>query len=913
LTGGSRRVILTLVVVVQPQGRVTFLFTDIEQSTRLLEALGPERYAEALEAHRRLLRSAFAREDGYEVDCEGDGFVVAFASPRNAIAAAAAAQRALVSRAWPGPLSVRIGLNTGEVLVAPPKYVGLAVHRAARVMQAAHGGQVLLSHSTRAFLAEDGDGLEVRDLGMHRLKDLGEPERLYQLVGNGLESEFPPPRTLENRPTNLPSQTTPLIGRTDEIERLTQLLSGDARLVTLTGAGGSGKTRLALQVAAELVEWMPGGVLFVSLAPLVQPEQVMPAIAQTLGLHERPHESLVETVAVYLRDREVLLVLDNFEHLLVAAPGVSRLLTAAPRLRVLATSRARLKLAGEQVLPVPPLPVPSGSADVEAVSQFDAVKLFVDRAIAVRPGFHVTNANASAVAEICVRLDGLPLAIELAAARLALLTPQELLARLSKRLELGTGTRDAEARQRTLRATIEWSHDLLSPKEQELFANLAVFAGGCTLDAAEAVCADEGVLDSLLALVEHNLVNRTEVDGESRYWQLETIREYAQERLAAASRGEEVRGRHARCFGELAQHGLEVLVTEEHDQAWLDRMTREAENLRAALEWAVDRDELELAMTLYVGLPPGLFPARTDAMWASALVHRTPGVESITRVHLLMRAARAVKEEEGNKALADELLAESLALSRRVGYGRGIVLSLLERASVHRDQEHARDLVREAEEVARAGGDDLALSWCYFVAGMLAEYDDYAEAVAHMERCVELRRAQGGRIVMHQQLGHLGWCWLGTGDYARGAELMEEAHAIARRHGQNLWISWILVQLAYARVLLGDLGTAEEHLRETLEICRHTGQRWIGACALQCLGAVLADRGELERACRLWTAGISILLASGGFAGGPIDDEIERRYVAAALARIDPAARQVWEREAKVLTLEEGIEYALAE
>src|SRR5215210_4074602 len=485
-----------------PAGTVTFLFTDIEGSTRLLEEHG-ERYAELLEQHRRVLRDAFSRHRGVEVDTQGDAFFVAFERASDAVAAAEEAQRAL-------ELPVRMGIHTGEPQLRDGGYVGIDVHRAARVCSAAHGRQVVVSETTGRLL----DGVALRDLGEHRLKDLGEPVRLFQLG----EEEFPPLRSLNQ--TNLPTQPNPLVGRGREVSELTKLL-GDARLVTLTGPGGSGKTRLALEVAAEVVERFDGGVFWVALAPVVDPELVEPAIAQAMGAHTG--------LAQHVGSNAMLLLLDNLEQVLAAAPGLSELLEQCANLRLLVTSRALLRVAGERDYPVDPLP------------EDDAVALFRERAASAEP--------IEAVHEICRRLDGLPLAVELAAARTRLLPPSELLERLERALPILTGgRRDAPERQRTLKATIEWSYDLLGDEEQQLFRRLAVFAGSFTIQAAEAVC--DANLETLEALVEQSLVRRW---ASGRLGMLETIREYARDQLEASDQADKIARRHAEFFFELAK------------------------------------------------------------------------------------------------------------------------------------------------------------------------------------------------------------------------------------------------------------------------------------------------------------------------------------------------------------------------
>ncbi len=592
-----------------PTGTVTFLFTDIEGSTQQLRQLG-EHYAGVLTECCRLLRAAFNQWHGHQVSSQGDSFFVAFARATDALEASVDAQRALVRHAWPHGASVRVrmGLHTGEPQLSPEGYVGLDVHRAARIMSAGHGGQVLLSETTRALVEHDlPEGVSLRDLGAHRLKDLQHPSHLFQLVISGLPADFPPLKTLDISGNNLPSQPTALIGREQEAATVQHLLQREeVRLLTLTGPGGSGKTRLGLQVAAELSDGFADGVYFVNLAPLSDPEFVVPTIAQALALKATGSQPFLDLLKASLREKQLLLLLDNFEQVVSAAIQVAELLDSCPELKVVVTSRMALHLRGEQEFTVSPLAVPDPHhlPDLVTLSQYEAVALFILRAQSLKPDFHMNHANAPTIAEICARLDGLPLAIELAAARSKVLPPQALLARLGQRLALLTGgARDAPARQQTLRDTIKWSYDLLETEEQRLFRWLSVFAGGSTLEAMETVGHGTGheeinVLNRVASLIDKSLVQQRDQEaGEPRFTMLETVREYGLERLSESREAGVSQRAHALYYLALAQEA-EPHLKGPQQVLWWRRLEQEQENLRAALVWLIKQEEGELALRL---------------------------------------------------------------------------------------------------------------------------------------------------------------------------------------------------------------------------------------------------------------------------------------------------------------------------
>ncbi|HEX2681902.1 MAG TPA: adenylate/guanylate cyclase domain-containing protein, partial [Candidatus Dormibacteraeota bacterium] len=590
-----------------PTGNVTFLFTDIEGSTRLMQDLGNS-YVQAQVDHHRILREAFKTGDGRELRTEGDSFFCVFDSALGACTAAAAAQRRLVANEWPDgkPIRVRIGMHTGEAPLVGNEYIGLDVHHAARVAASAHGGQVVVSDATRSLVESSlPPDLTLRDLGLHRLKDLARPERLFQLVIEGAPDTFPALRTLDSTPNNLPTQLTSFVGREDQVEEGNRLLDG-TRLLTLTGPGGIGKTRLSLQIAAEVVQRFPDGVYFVPLSVVTDPELVPSVIAQSIGIPVAGNRLPLDVVDEHLRDRRVLLVLDNYEQLLPdGAPVVSHLLRSSPGLKALVSSRAVLRVYGEQELALEPLHMPDLKAlpSLAALSQYEAVKLFIERAVAAKHDFQITNDNAPSVAGICERVDGLPLAIELAAARVKLFNPQALLARLeTSAAVLGAGSRDLPGRQQTLMGAIAWSYDLLDDSHRRLFSRFSAFARGANLEQAESVCGPESelgvdVLTGLDELADQSLMRRMPDYEEPRLLMLHVIREYAADRLRDSGEEAAIRDRHAAAYQALAEAAAPHLFGAEQ-KTWLDRLDLDHDNFRAAFDWSISRGDVARALCL---------------------------------------------------------------------------------------------------------------------------------------------------------------------------------------------------------------------------------------------------------------------------------------------------------------------------
>jgi predicted ATPase len=774
-----------------PVGTVTFLFTDIEGSTRLLHELGAERYAAALAEHRVVLREAFARHGGVEVDTQGDALFVAFPTAPGALAAASEAQSAL-------QIPVRMGLHTGTPLLTEEGYVGADVHRAARIAAAGHGRQVLVSASTAALL--DPSNSLLLDLGEHRLKDLSAPERIYQ-AGEG---EFPRLKTLYQ--TNLPVPATPFVGRERELAQVVELLAG-TRLLTLTGPGGTGKTRLALQAAAESSEQYPDGVFWVPLAPLRDPRIVVEQAAQGVGARNE--------LAEHVGNKRLLLVLDNFEHLIAAATDLAELASSCPNLRLLVTSRELLRLPGEQAYPVPPL------------EAGDGMQLFLARAREAEPNF---EPDAS-VSELCARLEQLPLALELAAARVRLLSPAQLLERLSGRLDLLKAGRGVDPRQHTLRATIEWSHELLDANEQRLFARLGVFAGGCTLEAADEIC--DADLDTLQSLVDKSLVRLR--DGK-RFWMLETVREYALERLEASTEAVVLRHRHADFFLALGEEAEPYLY--EYSVEWLDRLGQELPNLRVALDQLEASGRHQELLRLAAAFSP-LWGIRGSMNEGRRRLEAALGVDdrpTPARAKALTAAADLALGQ-GDDERVEELAGEALPLHVANGNDWAAVESLLlmaHAAADRNDFERARDL---AEEAANAS-------------------DPSSTHAIHAT-------------------WQLGWAHRGLGDNERGRELYEDALRRARAAGSTNLQSLTLSALSQLIISEGRPADAVPLLAESFRLNIDLGDRWRIAIDTCRLAGALASLGHARPAARLLASGKALFEEIGGAPSWRVEEDEE--------------------------------------
>jgi predicted ATPase/class 3 adenylate cyclase len=807
-----------------PSGTVTFLFTDVEGSTKLLHSLGATDYAEALSEHRRIIREACSSEGGIEVDTQGDAFFFAFATAPGAVAAAAA----FTDRLGAGPLTVRVGLHTGTPFLTDEGYVGGDVHRAARIAACGHGGQVLVSSATAPLI-----DVALRDLGAHRLKDLSAPERIYQLG----DHDFPALKSLYR--TNLPVPATPFLGRQRELADVIDLLSADARLVTLTGPGGTGKTRLALQAAGLASDAYPDGVWWIPLASLRDPALVVTTAGHALG----SNNGLAEHIA----DRAMLCLFDNFEHVVEAAPDLSALLSECPNLDVLVTSRERLRVGGEQTYPVPPL------------AQSDGEALFLTRARAVDPSF----TPSEAVRELCLRLDELPLAIELAAARTAIFSPEQLLTKLSQRLDLLKGARDADPRQQTLRATIEWSHDLLTDDEQRLFRCLAVFSGGCTYETAEKIT--DADPDTLQSLLDKSLLRKRESRVGPRYWMLETIREYASEKLDSSGDAQEFRRRHADHFLDLADE-TEVHVA--GDAEWLEQLDAEVDNVRSALDFSANDTQRILSVT-----------AALDDFWwmrgrnvegrarlESAL--KADPEPTAARCRALIAASKA-SSASGDQVAASAHLAEALEISSSLGdaHLRALARYAETWPLMHEGRwSAALEILEEVVPVLRALGDwDNAIRANRSRAWMYEELGDTARFWAITEANLEDARAHGHKRIEARGLGSLAVRAADEGRFDEAHALQSQSLLIDLELGNLPFVSVDLVRFALIAVRSGQPLLAAQLLSRTRVLRDEIGmslESWMKIETEETEEALAASREQLgeQGFAEAWAAGATMTL-----------------------------------------------------
>jgi len=907
-----------------PTGTVTFLFTDIEGSTKLWEQY-PEAMKAALARHDALLRQAIEANNGYAFKTVGDAFYAAFPTAPEALTAALAAQRALHAEAQGGTgeletrpvIRVRMALHTGAADQREGDYFGQPLNRVARLLSAGHGGQTLISLATQELVRDClPPNTSLLDLGERRLKDLFRSEHVFQLNTPDLPAQFSPLKTLDAKLTNLPAQPTPFIGRERELAAVLALLRRiDVRLVTLTGPGGTGKTRLGLQAAADLLDEYEHGVFFAPLMTITNSALVIPTIASVFNIKELGGQPVDVLLKQYLAEKQLLLVIDNFEQVISAAPGIAELLSAAPYLKIIAISREKLRLYGEYEYPVPPLALPDlkKKPTVAVLSQYEAVALFIQRAKAANPNFEITEQNAQALAEICVRLDGLPLAIELAAARAKLLTPQMMLERLASRLKALTGgARDLPARQQTIRGTIDWSYNLLDEGEKRLFARLGVFVGGWTLEAAEAACGENlpmEAFDGLESLADKSLIRQTEdTGGKPRFVMLETLREYAREKLLESGEDEKACHQHLDFFFKFAEVAKSKLFGAEQI-ACLERLEMEHNNLRAALEWSLENNAraevgLQLAAALWffwylrgywsegrewlektLAVKPEMSSvqytlARTKALNGAGWLAGMYGLqEGSVQARVLCEESLALSRNLGEKremafalrtlgcvsgddSQSEALLEESLALFREIENKWGIAeaLSSLAHTAFSHNRKRALELNQESLAIRRSLGDKDGIAWSLYQLGDLAMVQgEYERARALYEESLSLFREMSSRFGLAHVLRAMGGiAWL-QGNYERAITPYEESQALFRELGDKWYLSNVTVALGARAYEQGDFRRGIMLIEEGLASFQQLEDKWGAAVALRELGRVVLSEGDYERARKLYRDSLTLI------------------------------------------------------
>ncbi len=861
----------------KPTGTVTFLFTDIEGSTKLARE-NPETWEVLRSRHDRILREAIESNNGYVFQIIGDAFCAAFQTAGETLSAVIKSQTDLNRENWgSAPIKVRMGIHTGKAEIqANGEYHGyLTLSQVQRLMSAGHGGQVLVSHATQELIRDEmPEAVTLLDMGERHLKDMIRPEHIYQLVIANLPSDFPPIKTLDMRRHNLPAQMTSFIGRENELAEIKQVLN-EHRLVTLTGSGGAGKTRLGLQVGAECLNQFSDGVWLAELAPVTEPNQIPQTLFSVFSLREDSHRSALEVLIDYLRAKTMLLVLDNCEHLIEACAQISEaLLHACPKLKILASSREALGIAGEVAYRVPSLdtPDPANLPALDELEKVDSIRLFIERASTAKPGFVLTTDNASSLAQICSRLDGIPLAIELAASRIKVLTPEQIASRLDDRFRLLTGgSRTALPRQQTLRAMIDWSYSLLSEQEKILFRRLAVFVGGWTLEAAEAVCSEErggfNVLDLLTNLVDKSLISTEESAGEIRYHRLETIRQYSREKFFETDEVEGLRDRHLDFFVHFAELVDENLKG--RDQIiWQSRMAEEQDNLRAALEWGLSRNPesaLRIAGAANLFWTAGGYSAdgfrwtqkaleQVDKTPASGnteqrLVARAKALRGLTRLYLSL----------GENANAKRVAEESVALYRQSQDRRGLAFALVILAyplEFLSERVQAEAALQESYSIAHAEEDVYVIcrSLNMWARVILDLHNDFDLSQRYVEESLRLARAAGLRSQEAQACEILATIAIYRGDNNEARIRFEESMGIYEELGATFNVILEKSHLAHLERRQGNFARALEYYRDTIVAFRDIAQFGAVSHQLECFGFIALEKNQDEHALQLFAA-----------------------------------------------------------
>ncbi len=862
-----------------PTGTVTFLFTDIQGSTKLAQEY-PDAMPALLARHDEILNRAIQAQNGYVFQIIGDAFCAAFHSANEAILAAVNAQQLLHNEAWtPAPVKVRMGIHTGKAEIQEKgQYQGyLTLSHVQRLMSAAHGQQVLISQTTQQLIREElPKGVTLRDMGERRLKDMIHAEPMYQLVIDNLPNDFPPIKTLDAYRHNIPAQMTSFIGREKELTEIKQAL-GSHRLVTLTGAGGAGKSRLSLQVGIDSLYQFPDGIWLVELAPVTDPALVSQTVLSIFNLREDTHRSALEVLLNYLREKSLLLLLDNCEHLIEACAQLSEsLLQACPQLHILASSREALGIDGEVTYHVPSLntPNPADLPSLDTLEKVDSIRLFLERATTAKPGFTLTNVNALSLAQICFRLDGIPLAIELAASRVKVLSPEQIAARLDDRFRLLTGgSRTALPRQQTLRATIDWSYSLLSEQEKTLFRRLAVFAGGWTLEAAESVCGEESngesVLDLLTRLIDKSLVFTEESKEEIRYHRLETIRQYSREKFFETDEVEAVRDRHLDYFVQFAELVDENLKS--GDQVlWQRRMSLEQDNLRAALEWGLAKNPdyaLRIAGAANLFWTAGGFSAEGFRWTQKALeqIEKTPTSKSVTKEQRLLARAKALRGltrlylSLGDNANAKRVAEESVALYRQSDYRRGLAFALVILAyplEFLGERVQAETALQESYSIARAEGDIYVLcrSLNRLASVIIDLYHDLNLSQHYVEESYRMAKEAGLRSQEAQASEILGLIDIQRNNYDAARLHFKESARVYQEIGSPFNVILEKSNLAHLERTLGNYADALEYYRETILAFRGIAQTGAVSHQLECFGFIALAQNQNERALQLFAA-----------------------------------------------------------
>jgi predicted ATPase/class 3 adenylate cyclase/DNA-binding CsgD family transcriptional regulator len=918
-------------MIAHPTGTVTFLFTDIENSTRLAREY-PETWELTRARHHAILRAAIESSNGFVFQIIGDAFCAAFHKAGDAFKAAVKSQQDLQNEPWrEATIYARMGIHTGEAENEGDEYRGYTtLSLVQRVMSAGHGGQILISSATENLLREQlPQGIGLRDMGMQKFAGSTSAVRVFQVIAPDLPREFPPLRTQENLPNNLPTQLTSFIGRKKELADVKKFLQ-NTRMLTLIGPGGTGKTRLSIQAAGEMLDQYPDGVWFVELAPILDPLLVPRTTAIAIGLRDEPQRPVIDMLCDYLRKKKMLLVLDNCEHLVAACAHIAdRILLSAPETRILASSREALGIGGEVTYRVPSLELPNIShlPPIESLRQYEAVRLFIDRAMAAIPSFAVTNDNAPALAQICYHLDGIPLAIELAAAKIRVLSVEQIAKRLDDRFRLLTGgSRTAFERQQTLRATIDWSYNLLLPAEQVFFRRLSVFVGGWTLEAVESVCKggsvkSEDVLNLMEQLINKSLVMVEEAGHESRYHMLETIRQYANERLVESRESDALRNRHLEFFLQLAMETEPILYGREQVSC-LNRLEEELDNFRAALEWSLEEGDAESGLRLATEL--WRFWVMRDH-WSEGydrLKKALSGggsMSAATRANALGRAG-----ELANMCFIDSvethiLCTEGLTLCRELEDEESTAFTLYSFGNLFYSQGNyakGSSLFEESLTIYRKLNDKWGIA---LVLDMLSHISlmqsNLASARMLREECLAIFRELGDYWDLMRALHNYGEMARFEGDYARAKVLYEEARALGRELGvAKMYLVSQLMGLGYAVLRGGDGRHALTYFREGLILQKE--QELTGGAMALCiagLGAVAAAEGQSVRAAKLLGATMSMLTAleaKGYYL--ELQDRVEYdRDVMVVRAQLDEAMFNAhWDAGQKMM-MDEALDLAL--